>query len=144
MTILWCIVPEIWSVMDRIFCHFGLFFALLHKELKFWKTEKNTWRYHHFTSVPKIMIILLYCSLDMACNGCNCYFSFWAIFCSFTTKQSEKSKFKKKKIWKNCLEIYVSQKLWSDDVWFLRYGAWQTDRDRWRKWHIEVGVPHKN
>ena len=22
-------VPEIWSVMDRIFCHFGPFFALL-------------------------------------------------------------------------------------------------------------------
>ena len=31
MTIIWCMVPmvpEIWSVMDRVFCHFGLFFAL--------------------------------------------------------------------------------------------------------------------
>ena len=31
MTIIWCmvpVVPEIWSVMDRVFCHFGLFFAL--------------------------------------------------------------------------------------------------------------------
>ena len=26
---------------------------------------------------------MLYCSGDMLCDGCNCYFSFWAIFCSF-------------------------------------------------------------
>ena len=30
------------------------------------------------------------------------------------------------------------QKLWSDDVRFLRYGARRTDR--WKKWHIEVDV----
>ena len=29
MTIIWCMVPELWSTKDRIFCHFGLFFALL-------------------------------------------------------------------------------------------------------------------
>ena len=29
MTIIWCIVPEICSVTDRIVCHFGPFFALL-------------------------------------------------------------------------------------------------------------------
>ena len=29
MTIIICIVPEIWSMADRIFCHFGPFFALL-------------------------------------------------------------------------------------------------------------------
>ena len=51
----WCIVLEIWSVTDRIFCYFGLFFALLPhwqpKKLKFWKTEKTSWRYHHFMQV---------------------------------------------------------------------------------------------
>ena len=26
---IWCTVPEIWSDTDRIFCHFGQFFALL-------------------------------------------------------------------------------------------------------------------
>ena len=25
----WCMVPQIWSAIDRIFCHFGPFFALL-------------------------------------------------------------------------------------------------------------------
>ena len=27
---------------------------------------------------------MLYCSWDMARDGCNCYFSFWAIFCPST------------------------------------------------------------
>ena len=27
--IIWCMVPKIWSGTGRIFCHFGLFFALL-------------------------------------------------------------------------------------------------------------------
>ena len=26
---------------------------------------------------------MLYCSWDMACDGCDCYFSFWAIFCPY-------------------------------------------------------------
>ena len=58
-------------VHDRlVIFHFWQFFALLQpKKSKFWKNEKNTWRYHHFT--------------------------------------------------------YEYQKLWSDDVPFLRYGAWQ-------------------
>ena len=28
MTVI-CVVPELWSAMDRIFCHFGPFFTLL-------------------------------------------------------------------------------------------------------------------
>ena len=50
----WCMIPEIWSTTDIIFS-FGPFFALLHpltnQRIKFWKKEKNTWRYHHFTQV---------------------------------------------------------------------------------------------
>ena len=29
MMIIWCMVPETWSAIDRFFCHFGLFFAFL-------------------------------------------------------------------------------------------------------------------
>ena len=40
---------------DRISCHLGSFFATLHhsqpEKPKFWKNEKNTRRYHHFTLV---------------------------------------------------------------------------------------------
>ena len=34
---------------------------------------------------------LLYCSWDMVCDGCNCYFSFWAIFCRFYDPNSLKN-----------------------------------------------------
>ena len=68
----WYTVPEIWCVTDVTIFHFGSFFALLlpqkPEKSKFWKNEKNIWRYHHF--------------------------------------------------------MYVHQKL-SDDVRFLRCGAWQ-------------------
>ena len=50
MTIIWCIVPEIWSVTDRIFCHSRPFFAFLppqqSKKSKFWQNKKKFWRYH--------------------------------------------------------------------------------------------------
>ena len=82
---------------------------------------------------------MLYCSCDMARDRCNCYFSFWAIFCSFNPLTAQKIKRKKKK--KNPVRYHhfthVYQKLRSDDACFLRYDAQQTDRqtdgrtDRW-------------
>ena len=40
-----CMVPEMWSATDRIFCHFGLFFCpfspLTAQKIKM---KKNTWR----------------------------------------------------------------------------------------------------
>ena len=35
------------------------------------------------------------CSWDMACDGCNCYFSFWAFFCPFTLLIAKKWKFQR-------------------------------------------------
>ena len=46
---------------------------------------------------------ILYCSIDMMHNRCNCYLSFWAIFCPFTSLTVRKIKILKK--WKKCLEI---------------------------------------
>ena len=54
--------------------------------------------------------------------------SFWAIFCPFTSLTAQNIKILKK--WKKYLEIsscYISvPKLWSDDVWFLRW------------WHLQI------
>ena len=74
---------------------------------------------------------MLYCSWDMAHDRCDCYFSFWAIFCPFIPLTAQKIKMKKK--WKKKASryhyfTYVYQKLWSDDVRFLRYGVQWTDR----------------
>ena len=103
-------VPEIWSMTHRIFCHFGPFFALLqkttqkqHKKSKFWKTEKKT---------PRDIIILHMCTIndnhtmygswDMKCDGQN-FLSFWTIFCTFiplTTRKIKILKNWKKNTWR--------------------------------------------
>ena len=80
----------------------------------FFEKWKKAWRYHHFTQVYQkswsyAILFLRY----MVCDGCNCYFSFWAIFCPFTTLTAPKIKIKKKK---NHLEIS-----WSYAILFLRY-----------------------
>ena len=59
---------------------------------------------------PKHIIILhkctknhdhkLYCSWDMVCDGCNCYFSFWAIFYPFNpTRLTAQKNENIEKIW---------------------------------------------
>ena len=56
MIITWCMALEIWSVNDRIFliildCFFALLPPKQLRKSKFWKNEKITWRYYHFTHV---------------------------------------------------------------------------------------------
>ena len=46
---------------------------------------------------------MMYGSWDMVRDRCNCYFSFWAIFCPFTPLTAQKIKILKK--WKKHLEI---------------------------------------
>ena len=90
MMIIWCLVPEIWSATDRIYCHLGLFFALLPHlqpgKSKFQKKKmKKTLEISSFyTSVPKIMIKSD--AVPEIWHMMDCYFSFWAILCPFTPK----------------------------------------------------------
>ena len=81
MTITWCIVPEIWSVTK-------------HKKIKFWKTEKITWRYYHFTIVRQkswsyAILFLRYGVWQMW------LFFILGHFFSFTPLTAQKSKLKK-------------------------------------------------
>ena len=91
ITIIWCMVPEIRSTTDIIFCHSGPFFALLHpmdlENQKILKNRKNTWRYYHLTNIYDSHMIN--CSSDLQCNGQN-FLSFWIIFCPFTPKTTQK------------------------------------------------------
>ena len=48
---------------------------------------------------------MLYCSWDMACDTCNFYFSFWAIFCPFTPHPPKSRKNQISKKMKKHLEI---------------------------------------
>ena len=87
--IIQCMLPEIWSATDRFF------FVKLGHFLPFYppNSPKNQNLKKQKKNMPRDIIILhnctknhdhmLYCSWDMARDGCN-YFSFWAIFCLFT------------------------------------------------------------
>ena len=80
-----------------IFCPFTLLKTKKIKILKKWKKQLEILSF--YTSVPQI-IITWHIAQDMACDRCNCYFSFWGIFCRFTCLKNEN--FKK---WKKRLEI---------------------------------------
>ena len=143
MTIIWCMVPQIWSkteffVISEHFLH--LYPSNNPKNQNFEKMKKppgDIIRLHICTIHDNGNIIILhkcttnhdhtlYCSLDMTCNGCNCYFSFWANFCPFFSLAAWKIKIKKKL--KKHLEtsFYNSvQKIMIICYTFLKYGAWQ-------------------
>ena len=89
-------VPEIWHVIDvSVIFHFGLFFTLLSpQQPKKWKFQKNekkiSWGINILHKCTKNHDYMLYCSWDMAHGRCNCCFSFWAIFCTFTPLTAQK------------------------------------------------------
>ena len=87
-------VPEIWCARDVIvIIHFGLIFAFL-LPLPLPNSPKNE-NFKTMEKTPGYIIILqnctknhdhmLYCSWDVVHDRCNCCFSFWAIFCPFTS-----------------------------------------------------------
>ena len=95
-------VPEIWSVRDRIFCHFRPFLILLPslptpltiwkiKILKKWKKHLDISSFH--TSVHK-------CTEDMENDGQN-FLLFWSISSPFTQLATSKIKiFEKMNAWR--------------------------------------------
>ena len=92
MTIVWCMVTEIWARQTEFFVildSFLPFYPPLDPENQnFQKTKKNTWGYYHFTydvyMVPE-------------CDGQN-FLSFWKDFCPFTSLKTWQIKILKK--WK--------------------------------------------
>ena len=73
-------VPEISSTIDRIFCHFRLFFALLPP---FEKMKKNPRRIIILNTSTTNENHIMYDSGDME-HDRQMFFSFWTIFSPFT------------------------------------------------------------
>ena len=100
-------IPEILSMPARIFCHFEPFLLFYPtnnpKNQNFEKLKKMPWDIITLQKCAKNHNHMLYCSSDMACDRCNCYFSFWASFCPFTPRTTQKIKNLQK--WKKCLKI---------------------------------------
>ena len=112
MTIIWCMVPEIWSITDRIFCHFGPFFSFL---------PPNNLQNQNFEKMKKkntgdIIILhmctindnhIMYGSWDIECDRQN-FLSFWTIFHPFTPLTTQKIKILKN--WKKTGDIIILHK----------------------------------
>ena len=134
MTIIWCMVPEISSATDKIFCHFGLTFALLPlyqpRKLKSWKNKKNLRDIIilHMSTINENH--MMYDSWVMECNRQN-FFWFWTIFCPFTFPFLTTYRMKILKKWKTNWRYHhftqVHHKWQSYDIWFLRYEVHQTE-----------------
>ena len=77
---------------------------------------------------------MLNCFWDMVCDGCNCYFSFWATFCLLTPLTAQKMKISKQ--WKKYLEkssIYTCVPKMMIR-WCMVPEIWYAI-DRRKKWH---------
>ena len=146
--------PEIWSVTDGLFCHFGPFFALLPSlfpsslltNWKIWILKK--WKKHleispFYTKVPSNHDHMLYCSWDMVCDRYTFYFWFWSFLSLYTPNSPKNKNLKKMKKTHGyiiILHMYITN---YDDMMFSswdkvcnrRMNGWT---DRWKKWHIEV------
>ena len=128
---LWCMLLEIWSTTDIIFCHFGPFFYLFTPlktpKIKSWKKCKQAWRNYPFTHVYHKWGSYHYCSCDIRCNGQ--LFVIWGHFLPFDPPNNPKyQNFEKwKKAWGYYHFTLVYHKWWSYDVWFLRYRARQIE-----------------
>ena len=89
--------PEIWHITDP--CNYFSLWACFCLYLPYSPKNQNSKK---MKNRPGDIIILhkcsknhdhmLYCSWGMVHDRCNCYFSFWAIFCPFTSLIARKIK----------------------------------------------------
>ena len=123
---------------DRCNCYFSFwtffrpFTTLTAQKMKISKKLKKHLEISSFyTSVRELMIVC-YCSWDMVCD--ECYFFFILGYFSLSPFPLTARKIKISKKWKKktlrdiILHTCIYQKLWLDDVWFLRYGMRWMDR----------------
>ena len=110
-----------------IFCPFSPN-SLKNENQKKKKRRKNILEISSFyISVPKI--IIRWCTItEIWCERCNCYFSFWAIFCTFTPLKAKKIKIseKKKKSQGNIIILQMCTKNYDQ----MMYDSWDAVRDR--------------
>ena len=134
-----------------IFC---LFTPLTIQKIKIFQIQKRHLKISWFyTSVPKTMIIyhdyLLYFSWHVACEGCDYYFSIFALLHALQLKKLKLRKKNNKKTPRDFIILHICTKnhdqmmCSSCDDDGARQMVRQIDRDGWKKWHIEVGAPPK-
>ena len=93
-------VPEIWYMTNVIVIFIlGYTFRFYHSpstslKNKNFKTMKKGLEISFYTSALKNYDHMLYYSWYMVCDGCNCYFSFWAVFALLPPNNPKNDNFK--------------------------------------------------
>ena len=130
MTVIWCMIPEMWSATDRIFCHFGpvfcLFTPLTAQKIKIFIKMKKP---------PGNIIILHKCTINdnyMMSGSWDIWSVTDKIFCHLgpffallSPDNWKNQNFEKliKKAWIYHHFTHVYEKSWLYAILFLRYGA---------------------
>ena len=103
------------------------FIPLTTQNIKIFKKWKKPLEILSFyTSATKIMIICYSVPEIWHVTNVIVIFHFGLFFALIQPKKSKFWKKWKKTPWRHHHFTYIYQKLWSDDVWFLRYGVRQT------------------
>ena len=138
MTIIWYMVPQIWSAPRMFLSSFTLLAVWWMKISKNWKkTPGDTIILHNCN---KNRDHRLYCSWDTTCDRCN-YFLFWAILFPFTVQKTKISKNEKNSlIYHHFRQLYQKSQSYVivPEIWHVMdaivtfqfeqfYGAWQFD-----------------
>ena len=116
---------EFFVILER----FLLFYPCMDPEnLNFEGKKKKPWRYYHFTQVHHIIMIIYYPVPEIWCVTDIIIFHFGLLFALLQPKKLKFQKNEKKNSWTYHHFTHMYQKLWLDDVLFLRYGVRRTDR----------------
>ena len=104
----------------------------------FWKNEEYAWRYYYFT-----LVYYKWRLYDVWFLRYGAWWIYYFVIFHFGVllppPPQKKENEKKRREISSC-DVY--QKLWSDNVWFLRYGARRTDgwMDGRKNWHKNTDI----
>ena len=135
MKIIWCMIPEIWSMTDRIFFSFWTIFCPFTPPTPSDNPENQN--FEKMKIAPGDIIILhkctindnhmIYGSWDMMCTRQNFFVILGHFFPFYPPLQPEKWKIQKNE--KNAMIYHhfaqLHQKSWSYAILFLTYERWQ-------------------
>ena len=122
-------ISEIWSTADRIFCHdrfLPFYQPYRSRKSKFWKNEKNPWRYYHFTNVYHKWQSYDVWFLRYGATG-RIFLSFWTVFfLPFNPPNNPKNQnVEKMKITRGDIILHTCTIDGSD----MMYGFWDMEHD---------------
>ena len=130
MTIIWCIILEIWSVTRRILSFWTVFcpFTLPKdpENQNFEKIKKNTWRYYHFTNVHHKWQSYDVWFLNYGVQQTE-FFVILDRLLPFCSPNNPNQILKKWKTPRDIIILHMCTINDNHDVWFFRHWVWRTD-----------------